>query len=220
MQVNVVINILYNYMKLCALLPIIAILVFFNSCGKKNDPTRDTIELLPGELNAISAHSAINVNYTRTDGSPKVTISCKKLYTSSLDVHMDGSTLVAKFRRGAAVPATGIQINVASPTLRDITATSAATVSVAKNTEFPNDLTITLSSAGSVNANHLKCDKLTLVASEASQIELRDLNCHDITASASSSALILLDGNAGLSCFMTDTGGEIRHPELNVSGSK
>lgn len=174
-----------------------ASLAITTSCNKpKQVSSKITTEIQASVITSIEAHDAIVVKYTQAKGSAKVTVTCKKEYAQNYDIRVEGTKLIAAAKPGAAIPTSGVEINVTSPLLEDIKAENAAVVNLGKEVTFDNNLKVNVSRGSCVKCKKLECGNLTLSATDASQIQLPRLTCSDITASSTRCAAIYLDGKA------------------------
>lgn len=174
-----------------------ASMALVSSCNRTQKvSSKITTEIPASVITSIEAHDAIVVKYTQVKGDAKVTVISKKEFAQSYDIRVEGTKLIVSAKPGAAIPTSGVEINVTSPLLEDIKAENAAVVNLGKEASFDNNLKITVSRASCVKCKKLECGNLTLSATEASQIQLPRLDCNDITASSTRCAAIYLDGKA------------------------
>lgn len=186
-----------KFPHLIALALCCASMLVASSCHKpKKVSSKITTEIPASVITSIEVHDAIVVKYTQAKGDAKVSVVCKKEYAQSFDVRVEGTKLIAAAKPGTSIPSSGIEINISSPLIEEITAENAAIVNLGKEASFDNNLKITVSRASCVKCKKLDCANLTLSATEASQIQLPHLTCNDITASATRCAAIYLDGKA------------------------
>lgn len=199
------------------------LMFLFASCKSKPkvDPTRSTTEINVSAVNAIEAHEAITVKFVQAQGAPKITVTCKKAVEESLNIRMEGSTLIAGFKKTYQIPESGVEVVVTAPVINRIVATSASIVDLGETFKIDGDLEVTTSSAASVKSKKLECQNLILNASSASQIIFPNVSCNDISASASSSSLIVLEGKTLHYSLKEGSAAEIRCPKLSTeSGTR
>lgn len=202
------------------LLVLTALLLFplvLTSCGKKNkpDPNKSISEIHTDVITGIKVSEAINVKFKQTEeGTPQITITCKKAIAPRLNVHMEGTTLVATYKSGENIVESGVEIIVSAPAITEIEASSAATVNLGDELDINGDLSIVCRSAGSVKCKKLHCQNLIIEAAEASLVQITNANCNNLTTKATTAALVLLEGKTINSSFTTGSGAEIRWSKL------
>ena len=209
------INISHRTFKSCtAFVAIIAITLastLLSSCSKhKTNPERPTFDIPASAITAIDASQGISIKYIQADGAPKVTVTARKAYTTSLNIHMDGTTLVAAFKPGSHIPEQGVEVVVTAPALNSVKATSAASVNLGDEFKVDGDFRIETSSAGSVKTKKFGCMNLVVCSSSASQVLLPDVDCTTIEASASSASLIVLGGKCHQCRISEGSAAEVR----------
>ena len=169
----------------------------------------DTFEVAASKLNSIDVGAGICVEYTRSD-AVSVSVSCP----DNLSVN---GRLEAGFRSGIVIDGDcGVVINVSSPTLNQIEASSAARVNVASGLRQtgPIDLDVSSSAvvtiagldAGDVRAEASSSATIELVGVRTSELELDcsssarinagGVECESVDADASSASTIVLSGSA------------------------
>lgn len=181
------------------------------SCSKnKPNPDRPTFDIPATAITAIDASQAISVKFIQADGAPKVTVTSKKAYANHLNIHMDGTTLVAAFKPGSHIPEQGVEVVVTAPALNSVKATSAAIINLGDEFKLDGDFRIETSSAGSVKTKKFKCMNLAVYSMSASQVLLPEVECTAIEASASSASLIVLGGKCQQCRISEGTASEVR----------
>lgn len=211
-----------NLHTLCALaatlMVIAASTLALTSCKSKPkaDPNKPTTEIKADAVTAIRVTQAINVKFKQAEGAPQITVTCHKDYAENLDVHMEGTTLVAGYRSRSKVATAGVDIVITAPAINDIEATEAAVVNLGDEYKITGDLRIACTKAGSVRCKKLTCQNLNLSAAEASVIQLQGINVANVTARASMASLILLDGKATSCDMLEGSASEIRYPKLET----
>lgn len=180
----------------CSLALIIsAATLILTSCGgAKKDPNKDYAEITPDAITCIRASKAITVRFKQDDGKPKITVVSKKALTSSVDVHMEGSILVATIKNDVPIPESGVDVIVVAPSVNEIEADMAAIVNLGDELKLSGDLKIKCNHAGNVKCKRLTCNNLILQATNAGVIQLSSITATDLTARATNSATIMLDG--------------------------
>lgn len=171
--------------------------LLFTSCGgNKKDPNKDYAEITPDAITCIRASKAITVRFKQDDGTPKVTVVSKKALTSGVDVHMEGSILVATIKNDAPIPTSGVEVIVVAPSVNEIETDMAAVVNLGDELKLSGDLKVKCNHAGNVRCKRLTCNNLLLEATNAGVIQLSSITASDLTARATNSATIMLDGKA------------------------
>jgi hypothetical protein len=176
----------------------------------------DTFEVAASKLNSIDVGAGICVEYTRSD-AVSVSVSCPDNLSDLLDVKVVNGRLEAGFRSGIVIDGDcGVVINVSSPTLNQIEASSAARVNVASGLRQtgPIDLDVSSSAvvtiagldAGDVRAEASSSATIELVGVRTSELELDcsssarinagGVECESVDADASSASTIVLSGSA------------------------
>lgn len=211
-------HLLHNLTRTAAIAGCCTALVMLASCKstKPNDPNKYFGEVHADAVTAIDAHQAISVKYKQAEGAPHITVTCKKTYASQLNIHMEGTTLVAAYKPNARIADAGVEVVLTSPSLSEITATNAAAINLGDEVMLNGDLKITCNTAGSVKCKKVSCKNLTIDASTASLVQLSKIACSTIDAKAATSSLILLDGKVTTATLLEGTSGEIRCPELTI----
>lgn len=182
----------------CSLVLLIgAASILLASCGdKKKDPNKDYTEICADAITCIRASKAISVRFKQDDGTPKVTIISKKALTSGVDVHMEGSILVATIKSDAPIPVSGVEVIVTAPSVNEIETDMAAVVNLGDELKLSGDFKVKCNHAGNVKCKRLTCNNLFLEATNAGVIQLSSITATDLIARATNNATIMLDGKA------------------------
>lgn len=201
------------------LLAVVISTSLLSSCKKekKADPNKITTELQAPAITCIKAQQAISVKFIQTEeGLPQVTITSKKAFAEGVDVHMEGTTLVAGYKDGADIPESGVEVVITAPAVNEIEVSQAAVVNLGDELELNGDLHITCSTAGSIKCKRLHCQTISIDASSSSVVQLSAINCNNIEAKAVSTALINLEGKAINTSLTTGSNGEVRISKLKT----
>lgn len=189
------------------------------SCTQKakRDPNKAYNELTPDALTAIRVEKAINVRFTQEEGSPSITVVCKKEYAPLLNVHMEGSVLVATYKdKNPQIVESGIDVIVTAPAINEIEVDMAAIVNLGDELKLNGDLRITCNHAGSVKCKKVECNNLILKATNASVIQLAGITANDVSARATNSASIYLEGTTNSSTMQQVFDKQIRFEKLTT----
>lgn len=174
-----------------------------------------TTEISATVINAVEAHDGITVQYTPSKGDAYVKVVSPEEYAQQLNVHVEGTKLIATFKPGSNIPTSGVKVELFSPILENITASDGAKVVIADETNIKVPLTINLQRGACVKAKKLTCNNLDLNADGASQIQLSRFNAADVKARATSSAAIYLEGHANDVRLYIGSRSTIRYDKLN-----
>lgn len=191
----------------------------FTSCSSepKKDPNKTYTELTPDAITAIHASKAINVRFTQKDGAPQVNVICKNEYASDIDVHMEGSILVADYKPSAKqIADAGVEVNITAPAINEIDIDMAAIVNFSDEVKLNGDLRITCDHAGSLKAKKLKCNNLILNATNASVIQIAGIESNSVSAKATNSATMYLEGKCNSSTIQQVFDKQIRAEKLTT----
>lgn len=164
--------------------------------AKSSKANRVTTEIKASVVNAIEVHDGITVRYIQSKGDAHIKVVSHKDYAQQLNVRVEGTKLIAAFKPGSRIPTSGIEVELMSPSISNITASDAATVVIGEGTKFNENLDINLQRAACVKSKNIKCYNLNIEADAASQVQFASLNCNNIKARATQSAAIYLDGHA------------------------
>lgn len=204
------------------LLATLVSLPMFTSCKsckgeKKPDPNKVTTELETPAITSIKARQAISVKFVQTEeGLPQVTVTSKKAYAEGVDVHMEGTTLVAGYKDGASIPESGVDVVITAPSVSNIEVTDAAIVNLGDELDLNGDLHIVCTSAGNVKCKKIHCQTIDIDASSSSVVQLLAINCNNVNAKAVNTALITLEGKAINTSLTTSHNSEIRISKLKT----
>lgn len=182
----------------------------------KQDPNKDYKEIQADAITCIKAHNAITVKFTQEEGTPKITVVSKKAYTSQLDVHMEGSILVATYKPNSQIAESGVEVIVQAPAINEIETDMAAIVNLGDKLELTGDLRIKCDHAGSVKGKKLTCNNLLLETDRASVVQLTSITVNDITAKATRASTIVLDGKTNNYHFQQAADNQIVHDKLTT----
>lgn len=188
------------------------------SCSKKpkQDPNKSYQELQADAITSIKASKAITVKFIQQEGTPQITVISKKAYTDQIDVHMEGSILVATYKPNAEIAESGVEVVVQAPAINEIEADMAAIVNLGDKLELTGDLRIKCNHAGSVKGKKVKCNNLLIETDNASVVQLSSLTANDITATATRASTIVLEGKTNNCLFKQAAENQIIHDKLNT----
>lgn len=172
--------------------------LLLTACNKdaKKDPNKDYTEIQTDAITCIRASKAINVRFKQDEGMPKVTVITKKAVTAAVDVHMEGSILVATIKAGKSIPESGVEVNVIAPSVNEIDADMTAVVNLGDELKLSGDLKVKCNNASNVKCKRLTCNNLVIESSNAGVVQLSNITANNLTARATNSATIMLDGKA------------------------
>lgn len=196
-----------------------ALTLFSCSSKPKRDPNKTYQEISADAFTAIRASKAINVRFKQSkDATPEITIVCKNEYAPYIDVHMEGTVLVATYKRNAKIIAdTGVEVLIEAPSINEIEADMAAIVNLGDELKLNGDLRIKCDHAGSVKCKKLSCNNLVLDATNASVMQIANITANDVRAKATNSASIHLEGKANSSTIQQVYDKQIRFERLNTT---
>lgn len=173
-----------------------ATLLFTGCGGSKKDPNKDYAEITADNITCIRASKAISVRFKQDKGTPKITVITKKALTSSVDVHMEGSILVATIKDGKTIPESGVEVIVIAPSVNEIDADMTAVVNLGEELNLTGDMKIKTNHAANVKCKRLSCNNLFIESTNAGVVQLSSITANNLTARATNSATIMLDGKA------------------------
>lgn len=182
----------------------------------KQDPNKDYKEIQADAITCIKASDAITVKFTQEEGTPKITVVSKKAYSSQLDVHMEGSILVAGYKPNSQIAELGVEVIVQAPAINEIETDMAAIVNLGDKLELTGDLRIKCDRAGSVKSKKLVCNNLLIETDKASVVQLASIAVNDITAKATRASTIILDGKTNNYHFQQAADNQIVHDKLTT----
>lgn len=174
-----------------------------SSCKSKmkHDPKKTYTELTADAITAIHVDHAINVRFTQKEGAtPTITTVCRNEYAHLIDVHMNGSVLVATYKNpNGTILDQGVEVIIEAPSVGEIVTDMAATVNLGDELKLNGDLRISCDHAGSVKCKKLTCNNLVLNATNASVIQMSNITANDVSARATNSATMYLEGTTNSS---------------------
>lgn len=173
-----------------------ATLLFASCGGSKKDPNKDYAEISTDAITCIRADKAISIRFKQEEGTPKVTVVTKKALTSAVDVHMEGSILVATIKADKPIPESGVEVIVVAPSVNEIDADMTAVVNLGDELKLSGDLKIKCNHAGNVKCKRLSCNNLVIESTNAGVVQLSNITVNNLSARATNSATLMLDGKA------------------------
>lgn len=203
---------------LCTAALLLAAASSLTSCKSKakQDPNKSYEELQADAITSIKASNAITVKFIQEEGTPQITVVSKKAYTDQLDVHMEGSVLVATYKANAQIAESGVEVIVHAPAINEIETDMAAIVNLGDKLELTGDLRIKCNRAGSVKGKKVACNNLIIETDRAAVVQLGNLEANDITAKAVRASTIVLDGKAISYNFQQAADNQIIHDKLST----
>lgn len=169
--------------------------LLLTSCGgSKKDPNKDYAEITTDAITCIRASKAITVRFKQDEGTPQITVVTKKAITSAVDVHMEGSILVATIKADKPIPESGVEVIVVAPSVNEIDADMTAVVNLGEELNLTGDLKIKSNHAANVKCKRLTCNNLVIESTNTGVVQLSNIKTNNLTARATNSATIMLDG--------------------------
>lgn len=205
------------YAMLATLLCAAAFVLTSCSGKSKQDPNKTYTEIQADAVTAIRVNKAINVRFKQEKGDPEITVVCKKEYAQYIDVHMEGTVLVATYKPNAKeILESGVEVHVNAPSINEIDVDMAAIVNLGDELKLTGDLRIKCDHAGSVKAKKLTCNNLVLDATNASVIQISNITANSVSAKATNAATMYLEGSANTSSIQQVFEKQIRHERLKT----
>lgn len=145
-------------MKKLAILAVTAVVVF-SSCiwdvlGEAgNGVSVDTAIEVP-EFNSISVPHSIDVNYTQSTGTRKLTLTCDENLLGYYDIRVENGTLVVGVQPGVSIrPKVDTYLTVYSPTLEAVRLSGSGDVHIGSPIVSEGDFEIRISGSGDVETS-------------------------------------------------------------------
>lgn len=203
---------------LCTTALLIVAASSLTSCNRKpkQDPNKDYQELQADAITSVKASNAITVKFIQTEGTPQITVVSKKAYTDQLDIHMEGSILVAGYKPNAEIAESGVEVIVQAPAINEIETDMAAIVNLGDKLELTGDLRIKCNHAGSVKGKKVVCNNLLIETDNAAVVQLANLEVNDITAKATRASTVVVDGKTISYNFQQAFENQIVHDKLST----
>ena len=192
--------------------------MLLSSCAVSNrvvpSPDFVTFEVAATNVTAIDASSSITVEYTQSD-DVRVSVKCPENIVDHLDVNVNKGRLTAKYKGRISIDGNcPVTINIASPTLSEIDASSSSSVIISKNITVDGildieasssakvyvasvsrgNVSVDASSSSSVIIEAAKCEALDIEAGSSSEVSISSIEAKSVEAEASSAATISLSG--------------------------
>lgn len=184
----------------------------------KHDPKKTYTELTADAITAIHVDHAITVRFTQKEGAtPTITTVCRNEYAHLIDVHMDGSVLVATYKNlQGTILDSGVEVYVEAPSVGEIVTDMAATVNLGEELKLNGDLRISCDHAGNVKCKKITCNNLILNVTNASVIQLNAITANDVSARATNSGRMYLEGTTNTSTIQQVFEQQIRVDRLKT----